>query len=117
MKKFVLVTALWLVSAGLIFAQGGKGLEKVKRITQDEVPAIVQFSLQNEFDLAPGSGNWSLKYSKSATGAGNGVLFQPIAYIFQQKREGNKVEIHYSPSGALQRSRGIEKPDEVAGKE
>ncbi|MEP2669413.1 MAG: hypothetical protein ABJH04_10485 [Cyclobacteriaceae bacterium] len=117
MKKFVVVAALWLVSAGMVFAQTGKGIEKIKRVTQDEVPAVVQFSLQNEFDLAPNSGTWSLRYSKSATGVGTPVLLKPVSYIFQQKKEGNKVEIQYSPSGALLRTKGIEKAGEAVGKE
>lgn len=116
MKKLMLVAAIWLLSAGLIFAQSGNGMEKVKKVSQDEVPAVVQFSLNNEFDLAPDAGTWSLRYSKSATGIGTPVLLKPIAYIFHQKKDGNKIEIQYSPTGALQHARGIEKPSETQSK-
>lgn len=113
MKKLMLITAVWLLSAGFIFAQTGNGLEKIKKVKQDEVPAVVQFSLQNEFDLAPDAGTWSLQYTKSATGIGTPVLLKPIAYIYHQKKDGNKIEIQYSPSGTLQHARGIEKPGET----
>ncbi|MCB0492607.1 MAG: hypothetical protein KDC93_09340 [Cyclobacteriaceae bacterium] len=116
MKKLMLVAAVWLMSAGLIFAQSGNGMEKMKTVNQDEVPAVVQFSLQNEFDLAPDAGTWLLRYSKAATGVGTPVRLKPIAYIFHQKKDGNKIEIQYSPSGAFQRSRGIEKPSETQSK-
>ncbi|MBX2942631.1 MAG: hypothetical protein KF860_09815 [Cyclobacteriaceae bacterium] len=109
MKKLMLVAALWLASAGLIFAQNGNGMEKIKKVKQDEVPAIVQFSLHNEFDLAPEAGTWSLQYLKSSNRVGQPALLKPLAYTFHQKKDGNKIEIRFSPEGALEHSKGIEK--------
>lgn len=112
MKKLMLVAAFWLASAGLIFAQNGNGMEKVKKLKQDEVPAIVQFSLHNEFDIAPEAGTWSLQYLKSSAGAGKPAHLKPLAYTFHQKKDGNKVEIRFSPEGMLEHAKGIERTTE-----
>jgi hypothetical protein len=106
MKKIMIVAAVWLVSAGVIFAQGG--VEKYKKVKQDEVPALVQTSLQNDFDIASEDGTWSLEYSESSAGVGKPAILKPVAYTFRQKKDGNKVEIRFSPTGKLEHTKGIE---------
>lgn len=109
----MLVAAAWLLSVGVIFAQGG--IEKNKKVKQDEVPALVQTSLQNDFDLASEDGTWTLHYSESSAGVGKPAVFKPVSYTFHQKKDGNKVEIRFSPTGHLEHAKGIEKPSESAG--
>ncbi|MBX2913301.1 MAG: hypothetical protein M9954_12435 [Cyclobacteriaceae bacterium] len=117
MKKLMMMAATLLMPAGMAFAQTGIGMEKVKKVKQEEVPAIVQFSLHNEFNLSPESGTWSLQYLKSSNGVGKPALFKPVAYTFHQKKDGNKIEIRFSPEGALERSKGIDKTESpVTGK-
>jgi len=115
MKKLMLVAAVWLMSAGVIFAQGGIGVEKSKKLKQDEVPAVVQTSLQNDFDLASADGTWSLLYSESNAGADKPAILKPVAYTFYKKKDGNKIEIQFSPTGKLEHTKGIERSGDSAG--
>ena len=115
MKKLMLVAAVWLMGVGVIFAQDR--VEKTKKIKKDEVPAVVQTSLQNDFDLASPDGTWTLQYSESSAGAGKPAILKPVCYTFYQKNDGNKVEIQFSPEGKLEHAKGIEKTgDNVGGR-
>jgi hypothetical protein len=109
MKKLMLVAAAWLVSAGVIFAQS---VEKYKKVKQEEVPALVQTSLKNDFNIASADGTWSLQYSETSAGVGKPAILKPVSYTFRQKNDGKKVEIRFSPSGVLEHARGIEKNTE-----
>lgn len=113
MKKLMLVAAVWLLSAGVIFAQGG--VEKSKKVKKDEVPALVQTSLQNDFDLASADGTWSLRYSELNAGVGKSAILKPVAYTFHQKKDGNKIEIQFSPTGKLEHTKGIERSNDSVG--
>jgi hypothetical protein len=106
MKKLVFVAFMCVMSAGVLLAQTS-GIEKSKKINKDEVPVTVQTTFQENFSISPDEGTWFLQFVKYAEG--NLVTFKPVAYIFKKKNGKEKVEIRFSPSGALEQAKGIEK--------
>ena len=107
MKKMIFMSAFWLVSMGLVYAQ--IGIEKTKKVKQDEVPSVVQSSLQHDFDLSSADGNWSLQYLESSNGSTKRTILKPLEYVFHQRKDGDDIEIRFTPDGVLRHAKGIEK--------
>ena len=101
----MLVVCLSFLSSMLVFAQN---IEKTKKIGKDEVPAVVQNSLEKGFSISPNDGTWTLNYSENGT-AGQAPTLKVESYTFRQKKDGNKVVIYFSPEGVVEHSRGVSK--------
>jgi hypothetical protein len=107
MKKLVLLVCFGLLSVGIIYAQSFP-VEKFKKVKKDEVPAVVQNSLKNDFSISPNAGNWVLHYTEDVNGTQKPTL-KVMSFIFRQKNDGKKIEISFSPNGNLEHTKGVEK--------
>ena len=94
---------VFAVLAGSVSAQK---VEKVRRLKQEEVPAVIQQSLQKDFSSLTGKGNWKLMYFEDfAT-----QKLTPEFYTYTCKNSGERVEIFYKADGTLEHAKGIAVP-------
>jgi hypothetical protein len=91
------------VLAGTVSAQT---VEKIRRLKQDEVPVIIQQSLQKNFSSLTEKGSWKLMYQEDLTTR----KLTPEFYTYSCKRNGERVEIYYKSDGTLDHAKGIAAP-------
>ena len=91
------------VLAGTVSAQT---VEKVRRLKQDEVPVMIQQSLQKNFSSLTEKGSWRLTYQEDLATR----KLTPEFYTYSCKKNGERVEIYYKSDGALDHAKGIEAP-------
>jgi hypothetical protein len=104
MKKVFLI-ALFAAGVGVVSAFAQNTFEKSKKLNKDEVPVAVMQAFQKDFSALEDKGYWKLHYTEKTE---NGkTVFTPEYYTFTGKRDGEKVELTFSPAGALENSKGV----------
>lgn len=89
------------------------GILKNKKITTDEVPAVVGAAFKKDFPNAI-EGTWTVFYNQHLNG--NSVTVTPRWYLFTGKGD-HKAMVQYSPAGKIEKSKGMGKDEgeELAG--
>ena len=100
MKLGFFLMLAFAVLAGSVSAQT---VEKVRRLKQDEVPVMIQQSLQKDFSSLTEKGNWRLTYHEDLATR----KLTPEFYTYSCKKDGERVEIYYKSDGALDHTKGI----------
>jgi hypothetical protein len=100
MKKQIIILFFFLLLAQVSFSQD---VMKNKKISTDEVPTVVASAFKKDFPEA--EGKWSVFYTQQLNGS-NAVL-TPKWYLFALNGDMKSVA-QYSPSGKLERSKGME---------
>jgi len=91
------------VLAGTVSAQT---VQKIRGLKQDEVPAMIQQSLQKDFSSLTEKGSWKLRYREDLTTR----KLTPEFYTYSCKKNGDSVEIYYKADGTLDHAKGIAAP-------
>lgn len=103
MKKAILIV-LFAAVAGVGSALAQSTFEKSKKINNDEVPVAVMQAFQKEYAGLESKGYWKVYYTeKQANGK---TVFTPERYTFIGKKDGEKLLLTYSTTGALENSKG-----------
>jgi len=84
----------------------GQTVEKIRGLKQDEVPVMIQQSLQKNFSNLTEKGNWKLMYHEDLTTR----KLTPEFYTYSCKNNGERVEIYYKADGTLDHAKGIAVP-------
>jgi len=103
MKAGYFLTLAFVVMAVSVHAQK---FEFSKSLKQEEVPVLIQQSLQKDFSSLTQKGRWKLRYSEDAATK----RVAPELYEYTCKNNGEKVEIFYNPDGTLYYTKGINAP-------
>jgi hypothetical protein len=98
--KNLLSVLFFFLAASASLAQD---IMKNKKITSDELPIVISASFKKDFPQAEGT--WSVFYTQQLNGSA--AVLTPKWYIFSLKGD-NKSIAQYSPSGKLERSKGLE---------
>jgi len=103
MKKVMLIVLFAAVAGvGSAFAQSIN--EKTKRITNDEVPAVVKQAFLKDHSDLENKGYWRVHYTEKTE---NGkTTFTPEKYTFNGKKDGEKVLYTYTADGTPENSKG-----------
>lgn len=112
MKHLISIFVILFVAFSAASAQN-TGILKNKKITSDEVPAVVGAAFKKDFPNAT-EGTWTIFYNQHLNG--NSVMVTPRWYLFTVKGD-HKAMVQYSPAGKIEKSKGMGKDEgeEVAG--
>ena len=96
MKKVMFIVLFAAVAGvGSAFAQSIN--EKTKRITNDEVPAVVKQAFLKDHSDLENKGYWRVEYTERNE---NGkTIFTPQKYTFYGKKDGEKISLTYAADG------------------
>ena len=89
--------------AGAVSAQT---VEEIRGLKQDEVPVMIQQSLQKDFSSLTEKGKWKLIYQEDLATR----KLTPEFYTYSCKKNGERVEIYYKTDGTLDHTKGIAAP-------
>jgi hypothetical protein len=103
MKTGFFLTLAFAVLAGSASAQQ---MKKTKSLEKDEVPVLVQQSLQRDFSNLTEKGEWKLTFIQDVSTKTS----TPEFYTYTSKNNGEKVEIFYKADGTLDHTKGIAAP-------
>ncbi len=101
MKK-IIVAALLTVSAHLSFAQE---VSESVRVTAEQVPVAVLQAYEKEIGTIPDGGTWTVRVKRSSD-KGKEVTV-PVWYTYTNRKQKEKVEVKFSPSGEIEQSKGV----------
>jgi len=97
---------LTLALVGLAGTVSAQTIEKIRGLKQDEVPVVIQQSLQKDFSSLNEKGNWKLMYQEDVATR----KLTPEFYTYSCKKNGERVEIYYKADGTLDHAKGIAAP-------
>jgi hypothetical protein len=106
--RFVLI----LIMAVLAVSVYAQKIELARQVTRDEVPMPVLVAFQKDFPnlTATESGIWKLYYTEDL----KTKKLTPRLYEFSFRKDGERVEINYKPTGILDHVKGIEAPTPIS---
>ena len=76
-------------------------IEMSERITRDEVPIVVQRSLEKKLDSRNADGTWELFYIETTIENSHDAKFDPEFYSYSFKENGERMEYFFKPDGTL----------------
>ena len=114
MKKFILAGFAFVFAMGLAIAANAPLRETIK-VPVEQVPVSVRNAFEKDFGTAPEGGYWTALIEKESSGGR--TIVTPLNYSFVKKAKGNKIEVKYTPTGALESFSGLEKLTPVASAE
>ncbi len=97
---------LMLTLAALGGTASAQTVQMTKGLKQDEVPVMIQQSLQKNFSSLTEKGSWKLMYHENV----NTRKLTPEFYTYSCKKNGERVEIYYKADGTLDHAKGIAAP-------
>ena len=107
MKTRLFLSIGFALLTGAVSAQ--YRMEMSERVTRDEVPAVVQQSLQKQLHSLETDGNWELVYIETTIMNSHQAEFAPEFYAYFFESHGERIEYIFKPDGSLYQAKGAVK--------
>jgi hypothetical protein len=103
MKKNLLIAVMMLVTV----VAWSQSIKKSARLSEGEVPVAVRNSLEKDYNVKSGEGQWSVFYSVNSRDGG-AASASPLWYTYT-KAGSRKIEVRLLPDGRTKSAKGIDK--------
>jgi hypothetical protein len=99
MKTRLIFSVLFALLAGSVLAQYKS--EMTQELTRDEVPSVVQKSLQKKTKNPGTEGRWTRIYFETTIENSHDVILDPEYYSYSCKLNGERMQYLFKPDGSL----------------